>query len=170
MTATAFVDVLDYCPGDRNAVIRRRAPAQFVEKHEAAARQVVHDVGCFAHLDHERTLAHRDIVARADTGEDFVDHTDTGALGRDERTHLGQERDERRLTQQGTFSRHVRTCDNDDLLALTVEEDVVGHIGLTGWHERLDDRMTALTDVDDQRVVHHGADVTPFFGQYGKGV
>ena len=53
-----FVYVLHDGPGYGDAVVGRCAASQLVEQHEAAWREVVHDVGGFAHLYHEGALAY----------------------------------------------------------------------------------------------------------------
>ena len=87
-TSSVFVQVFDNGPGDRNAVISRRASTQLVEEHETALRKVVHNVGRLTHLHHKRTLAHRNIVAGADTRKDLVDHTDLRLFSRHKSAHL----------------------------------------------------------------------------------
>ena len=64
---------------EREAVVGRRAAADFVHQHEAVLGGVVQDVRGFAHLDHERRLAARQIVAGADAREDAVDRSDRRA-------------------------------------------------------------------------------------------
>ena len=51
----------------------RGAAADLVEDHEAAGRRRVQDVRRLLHLDHERRLAARDVVGRADAREDAID-------------------------------------------------------------------------------------------------
>ena len=66
-------EVLGDRPREAEAVERRRAAADFVEDHEAARRRRVQDRRRLLHLDHERRLAARDVVGRADAGEDPID-------------------------------------------------------------------------------------------------
>ena len=164
MRLRIFVDVLHDGPGDGYAVVSRRAAPQFVEEHERTLREVVHDVGGFGHLHHKRALPHRNVVAGTDTGEDFVDHADLGRLGGYEGAYLGQEGDECRLAEQGTFTRHVRSGDNDDLLFLGVQLHVVGRVVLAGRHEGFDDRVAASANVEGKSFVDYGSHVMSLSG------
>ena len=71
-----------------------------------------------------------------------------GALCWHETTYLGQQHDECRLSQQSGLTSHIRTCDDNDLLSLLVEEDIIGHIALTKGQLCLDDWVATLTDID----------------------
>ena len=57
---------------------------------QAPRRGRVENAGRLGHLDHERALAARQLVARADAGEDPVGHADRRLAGRHEAAHLGQ--------------------------------------------------------------------------------
>ena len=115
------VQVFDHGPGDRDAVVGRRAAPDLVEQHDAAVRDVVQDAGRLEHLDHEGRLALRDVVRCPDARENLVHDADVRRFGRDERAHLRHEDDEGRLPQQSRFTRHVGTRDHHDLLLLVVE-------------------------------------------------
>ena len=105
------------------------------------------------HLDHEGRLAAGEVVARADTREDAVDHADARALGGHERADLRHERDERDLTHVGRLTGHVGAGDDGGaVLALA-------HIGVVRDEERvlehaLDDGVAAVVNFDDAAVVH----------------
>ena len=159
-----LVDIFHDGPGYGDAVVGRRAAPEFVEKHEAALAQVVHDICRLVHLHHKGALAERDIVARPHAGEYFVHHADSCAVGRHERAHLRQERDECRLAEQGTFTCHVRAGHDDDLLRRGVEHHVVCHIFLADWHQRFNHGVPSLPNVDGEAFVHRRAHVTPFAG------
>ena len=105
------------------------------------------------HLDHEGGLTAGEVVARADTREDAVDHADARALGGHERADLRHERDERDLTHVGRLTGHVGAGDDGGtVLALA-------HIGVVRDEERvlehaLDDGVAAVVNFDDAAVVH----------------
>ena len=168
MAFGVFVEKLDDGPGDGDAVVSRGAAAQLVEEHEAAIGETVHDGGGFAHLDHEGGLAHRDVVAGADAGENFVDDANACAFGRYEAAHLGEQHDEGRLAQQGRLTGHVGTGDDDDLLLLGVEAHVVGDVGFAGRHLGFDDGVAAFDDFELGRLVDLGTDVMTLFGHPGQ--
>ena len=165
-----FVKMLHNAPRDGDAVVGRGAASQFVEEHQTALRDVVHDVRRLAHFDHEGTFAHRDIVRSPHAGEDFVDHPHTCRVGGDERTDLRHQCDERRLAEQRTLTRHVRAGDDDDLLLLGVEQDIVRHIFFARRHEGFDHGVASGLDVEHFALVHHRTHVALRHGQAGKGV
>ena len=73
------------------------------------------------------------------------------------------------MAQQSRLTGHVRTRNHHDLLLLSVEIDIVGHIALTEWHLRLNDGMAALVNVEHVSVVHDGAHIAVVFRHLGKG-
>ena len=79
---------------------------------KAALGGVVDDVRCFVHLDHEGGLAAREIVVRADAGENAIDQADLRALRRDKAADLRHQHDQRDLADIGRFTRHVRPGDD----------------------------------------------------------
>ena len=58
VTTWTLVDIFDDGPCYADAVVRGSAPAQFIKEDEASLAEVVQDVGCFAHLTHERTVTY----------------------------------------------------------------------------------------------------------------
>ena len=164
------VKVFDHRPSDRNAVVGRRAAADFVEQHDAAVRNVIEDAGRFEHLDHEGRLALRNVVRSPDARENLVHIADMGRLRGYVRTHLGHQNDQRGLAQQRRLTRHVGSGDHHNLLLLVVEHHVVGDVLLPHGHQRLDHRMAALTDVDALAVVQHGTHVAAFAGDACEGL
>ena len=46
--------MLGHGPGQRQAIERRGAPADFIQNHQAAHGRVVTNVGGLGHFDHER--------------------------------------------------------------------------------------------------------------------
>ena len=165
-----FVKMFDDAPSDGDAVVGRGAASQFVEEHQTALRDVVHDVRRLAHFDHEGTFAHRDIVRSPHTRENLVDDSHTCRVGRDERTDLRHQCDERCLAQQRTLTRHIRAGDDDDLLLLGVEQDIVRHIFFARRHEGFDHGVASGLDVEHFALVHHRTHVALRHGQAGKGV
>ena len=74
MDATVFVYMLHDGPGYRNAVVGRSTASELVEEYQRPLAHVVENRGRLVHLDHESRLSERDIIARAHTGENFVDN------------------------------------------------------------------------------------------------
>ncbi len=87
----ALVQFLADGPGDGESIEGRGAAADLVQQDEAPRRGVVQDAGGLDHLDEEGALAARQVVLRADAGQDAVDETDPGAPRRHERAHLGED-------------------------------------------------------------------------------
>ena len=142
------VQVLDHCPGNRDAVVGARSASDLVQQHDAAVRNVVENARRFQHLDHEGRFALRDVVRGPDAREDLVHNPDMRRVGRNERTHLRHQDNQGRLAQQRRLTRHVGSGDHHDLLLLVVEHHVVGGCTPPHGHQRLDHRVAALADVD----------------------
>ena len=161
------VDVLDDGPGQGQAVEGRGAAADLVQDDEGAFGGVVEDVRDLDHLDHEGRGAAADVVARADPGENAVDHADASLGGRHEGADLGQENDQRGLADVGGLARHVRAGQERDRLLLEAQLAVVGHEGLAGGRE-LDDRVAAVGDADLLALVDLGGHVAVVGGPLGE--
>ena len=58
------------------------------------------------------------------------------------------------MTQQSGFTCHVRTGENDDLLTVVVQQYIIGYILLAQRHIFLYHRVTSLTNVYHEAVVH----------------
>src|SRR5882724_7568240 len=95
-----LVQLLERGPGDRQAVIGRRAAPQLVEDDKAPRARLVEDRRALDHLDHERRAAPRQIVGGADPAEQPVDGTDARLARRYERADLREDRDQRVLPQE----------------------------------------------------------------------
>ena len=84
---------------------------------------------------------------RADAREDAVDHRQRGRFGRHERTHLRQDRDQRRLPQVGGLAAHVRAGDDGDQVGGIVQVQIVGdEAPRLLLRQPLDHRMPARQD------------------------
>ena len=112
--ADVLVQVLDHRPGQRHAVVGARAAADLVEDHQAPRRGRVEDAGGLGHLDHERALPARQLVAGADAGEDAVGNADRRLAGRHEAADLRHEREQGHLADVRALAGHVRAGDQQD--------------------------------------------------------
>ncbi len=125
LRADALVDVLDHRPGQRKTVVGGSAAADFIQNDEAARRRGVEDHSGLGHLHHEGGSAARQIVGRANACKHAVDNGQHGGLGGHERSHLGKDCDERRLTKISRFATHVRSGDDGDEFALRLQVQIV---------------------------------------------
>ncbi len=145
--ARVLLQMLDYGPGDGEAVEGGGAAADFVEQNEAGWRGVVENGGDFAHFDEERGAAAGEIVACANAREDAVDYGQLGLARGHERADLRHEDDERSLAQVGGLAAHVGAGDEQKLLARGLEEQIVGDEALAALAKQLlDNRMAAGDD------------------------
>ena len=119
--------MLGHAPSDGEAVEGRGAPADFVEDDEAAVGRVVENGGGFVHFDHEGGLSAREVVGRANAGEDAVDDPDLGLCCGDKAAGLGEEDEEGDLADVGAFAGHVGAGEDDEAGGIGVEHGVVGH-------------------------------------------
>src|SRR5262244_4332266 len=76
--AASLVELLRHGPRDGEPIEGGGAAPDLVEEDQAALRGVVEDARRLYHLHEEGALAARQIVLRAHTGEDAVDHPDAG--------------------------------------------------------------------------------------------
>ena len=116
--AVGLVQALDRRPGDREPVEGRGAAADLVEDDEGAGRRLVQDRRRLDHLDHEGRAAAREVVGRADPGEQAVDDADPRLAGRDEGADLGEDGEQRVLAQEGRLAAHVRAGDEEHAAGL----------------------------------------------------
>ena len=108
----------------------------------------VEDHGGLGHLDHERGSAAREIVGRADAGEDAIDDRQQRGIGGNEGTHLRQDRQQRGLAKIGGFAAHVGAGDDGDELGFGMEVEIVGDEALgVFFGQFFDHRMAAGDDV-----------------------
>ena len=131
---------LQHRPGDREAVQRGGAAADLVHHDQRARAGLVQDGGGLGHLHHEGGAAARQVVGRADAGEQAVDHADGGAFGRHRQAGLGEHDDQRVLPQEGGFAGHVGAGEQQHAL-VGRQVAVVGHelrvAGERGFHHRM---------------------------------
>ena len=146
--------VLGDRPREAQPVERRRAAADFVEDDQAARRRAVQDVGRLLHLDHERRLAARDVVGRADAREDAIDDRQLGAARRHERPGLRHQAEERRLPQVGRLAAHVRAGE-DDRAGASSPSSVTSFGTNASAHVALDDGMAHVDGDELVAGVHH---------------
>ena len=126
------------------AVVGRGAAADLVHQHQAVGRAGRENGGGFGHFHHEGGAAARQIVGRADAGEDAVDLADARAGRRHEAAGARQQRDQRDLSHIGRFTAHVGAGDEQHA-ARRVQPAAVGREAFDGV---LDHRMAARVDID----------------------
>jgi len=141
------VEILGNRPGDAQAVKGAGSPADLVQDDQAPGGRLMQDVGAFLHFDEKGRAAAGQVVARADAGEDPIHQADGSLGGGNETADLGQEHNERRLPQDGRFSRHVRPGDDQYLLGVLVEFEIVGDKG-AAWQEMFDNWVAPVADND----------------------
>ena len=124
--ATPGVNVLHHAPGQRETVVGGGAAADFVEHDEAAGGSGIQDDGRFGHLHHEGGAAARQVIGRADAGEDAVEDWQAGRVGGNEGAGLGQDGDQRGLPQVRALAAHVGAGDDGDEVGGIVEVEIVG--------------------------------------------
>ena len=167
LAADHVVEMLGHRPGDRHAVVGRGPAADLVEQHEAPAGRPVEGRARFAHLHHEGGLAARQVVRRADAGEQPVHRADHRAPSRHERPHLREQHAQPHLPEQRGLSRHVRPGQQDDPAGL-VEPHVVGNERLARHHP-LDHRVAGPLELDGEPSVDLGPRIALAVREVGQG-
>src|SRR6266496_4273677 len=107
LAADGVVEALRDRPGDRHAVVGRRAAPDLVEQHQAAGARGVKNGARFAHFDHEGGLPAHEVVGRPDAREQPIDDANPRAPAGDERTDLRQHDAQPHLPEHGGFACHV---------------------------------------------------------------
>ena len=102
------VERLDNSPCNRKSIERTCSATDFVKQHKAMRSRITQDVRRFNHLDHERTEATAQAVARAHTRKDAVYYANACAFGRHKAANLRHEHNKPRLAQVSRFTGHVR--------------------------------------------------------------
>ena len=163
-------EILGDGPRDAQAIESRRAAADLVEHHETPGGRVVQDVGRLLHLDHERRVTAGDVVRRTDAREDAIDERNLRRAGRNERTGLRHDGEQRRLPQIRRFPAHVRAGQDHQLRGRAVEADVVRHKRLAGSRgAALDDGMSSVADDEFGAIMDLRLDVVVRGRRLGKG-
>jgi len=124
--ADLVMQVFDDAPGQAEAVEGAGATSDFIEDDETARGGVVEDVGGFAHFDHESGLAPREVVARANAGEDAVHEIDASFARRNERTSVRENCEQGGLADVSAFAGHVGAGDEGNS-GFVIEARVVGN-------------------------------------------
>ena len=161
------VEMFGHAPRDGESIEGGRAAADFVKDDEAAIGGVVEDGGGFVHLDHEGGLSAREVVARADAGEDAVDEADLGGGGGDEAAGLGEKDEQGDLADVGAFAGHVGSGEDDEAGLFGVERGVVGNEA-SGGHCLVKDGMASVGDPDRSSGGEFRADVAKGAGGFGQ--
>ena len=119
---------------------------------KTALGRVVDDVRRFVHLHHEGRLAAREIVVRADPGENAIDQADLRARRRDEAADLRHQDDQRHLPDVGRFPGHVWSGDDGQAELFAIELGVVRHKFFFG-QILIEHRMAPVLDDEPERIV-----------------
>src|SRR5262249_24486457 len=90
----SIVQMLAHRPGDRDAVVRRRAAADLVQQHETPLRRRMENRARLGHLYHERRLPANQVVACTHAGEYAIDDPDARVRSRYEASHLSDQYDQ----------------------------------------------------------------------------
>ena len=131
-------------------------------------RQIIQNAGCFVHFDHESGFALRNIIAGTYAYKYFIHYSYTGTFDRHKTSDLSHQGNECGLSEQSRFSRHIGTCNNDDLLRFPVEKYIVCHIAFANRQLFFYHRMASLPDINYIAVVDFGADIFIFRRYFGE--
>ena len=166
------MQVLDAGPGDREAVEGRRAAADLVEDDQRTRGRLIEDRRRLDHLDHEGRTAAREIVRRADAGEQAVDDRRYARAWPARKSPSAPSARSARSAAVGRFARHVRAGDDGDAPAFG---DLAGEIAIVGdegfaraLERRLDDRMASALDRESERGVDLRARPVALDGKFGE--
>ena len=93
----AGTEIFDCGPGNGKAIIGGSAATDFVEQDERTRRRGMQDGGGLGHLDHEGGSSPGEVVAGPDAGEDAIHDAESRRAGRNKRSHLREDHDQRCL-------------------------------------------------------------------------
>jgi len=160
-------NIFDDRPGNRQAVVGAGAAADFVEDQQASGCRLAEDLTDFIHLDHEGRLAGSKVIRGADPGEKLVHDADDRFASRHMTADLGQDDDQGDLAHIGRFTGHVGAREDHESTRVQVHLKIVGHES-AGFQHLLDDRVTAIPDLQCAGVVERRAAVIFTVGQFGE--
>ena len=132
-------DVFSNSPGEAEAVVRRRAPAELVDDDERLCRGGLEDVGRLEHLRHKGRDALQLRVACANARDNAIVDAQLGRGARHEAADLAHERDHAGLADVGRLPAHVRPRDDGELGLALPQRDVVSDEGdvVLHFHARM---------------------------------
>src|SRR5262245_50146973 len=112
--------MLGDAPGNRNPIVGRGTATNLVQQDQASIRYISYYGSRIVHVHHQSGLPSTEIIRSSETSKDLIGHGDLRLTGRNERTHMGHQCDQGRLTKQGTLTAHVRSRENNDLLIFLI--------------------------------------------------
>ena len=166
--ADYVVQVLGHCPGNGHTVVGRSSAPDLVENDKALAGRVAQDVRGLAHFQQEGGFAACQVVARAHPGKHAVAQADARRARGNETPRLGQDHTQGGLANQRRFSRHVRPGHDEDLLALGIQAQIIGHEA-AGGGQTFHHRMPAVPQFQHLGIVDHGPAIAVMVGLLGQG-
>ena len=161
------VKVLSHAPGNRETVKGCRSPSDLIEQDKTAGGGIVQDIRRLVHLDHEGGVPFGKVVTRPDTCEDPIGHADLCRGGGDPASHLGHHGEEADLTEIGRLACHVGAGDDSHAVLGGIEIGVIRNESLASG-VLLQHGVTAVTDLQDGRVIHNGARVAVETGGFSQ--
>ena len=109
--ASVFLQMFDNGPGNREAVERGGAAADFIQQNETGGSSVSEDAGDFAHFHEKSGAAAREIITCANARENAVGDGKLGLARGNKTTHLRHQNDQSGLTKIRRFAAHVGAGD-----------------------------------------------------------
>ena len=106
--AHPVVQRLKHRPGDGEPIPGGGAAPHLIQHHQGLRAGEVQDRRRLRHLHHEGGAPARQVIRRADSGEQPVHQADPRGFRRDEEAGLGEDHEQRVLPQEGGFAGHVR--------------------------------------------------------------
>ena len=145
-----IAEILTGSPGNRQTIIGAGAAPDLIQNDQTARPGVVENIGQLAHLHKEGGLPLCQIVRGADARKDAVTHPDM------------------RLRAWHEAACHIRSCDQKQARVTIIQISVVGHKQTVTDH-LLNDRMSALDDLQFHRSIHNRLHIAKLFTDLREG-
>ena len=156
------VQMLAHRPGDAQPVQGARSPSDLIEDHQTLRGRVVQDQCSFIHLDEKGALPTSQIIPCTDPSKDTVQNRKFCLFGRNKRTRLRQETNQRGLPKVGAFSRHIRPGQHDQRTLVFSQMEIIRHKRFCPSGQKLfHHRMPTANDMDLAIVSHNGTHIAP---------
>ena len=148
-----LVEILRNSPSDGNPIIGGSPPPDFIQQDKAPLRDVIEDIGGLIHLYHESRFSSRNIIRSAYPSEYFIQNPKLGMFSRNKTPYLREKTDDGRLPKNSRFTGHVWPRYHDNLLSLSVKENIIRDVFFSQRKRLLYHGMSSFFDVYAETII-----------------
>src|SRR5690606_40072529 len=124
-----MMQVFGNTPGNRDSIVSGCTSSDFVQDNQTSFADVVDDGSGFTHLYHKGRFPSAKVIAGPNTCKYPVCKGHFCSICRYITSHMGHKGNQCGLSEQCTFTTHIRTSNYNDLLTFRIKIYIVGNIG-----------------------------------------